>query len=286
MSKFIDLTGEKFGRLTVIEKVENSDKGKIKWKCRCDCGNTKIVAANHLRDGNTKSCGCLFKERVEEANNRKSIDLTSKKFNMLTVIKMTRMKKNSQGRNIRYWLCRCDCGSYKEVDGFSLTRGHVKSCGCSRKKYGVSVKNMKLYRVYQDMKRRCINKNDINYHNYGGRGITVCDEWLGERGFENFYEWAIKSGWDENKSRIEQSIDRIDVNGNYNPDNCKLSTMEEQSYNKRDTIKLEYNGKTYNLKELSDFCKIKPNILYQRIIRYNWSVERAINTPVLKRGGR
>lgn len=202
---------------------------------------------------------------------------------MLTAIKITRIEKNSKGRNVRYWLCKCDCGGFKEVDGFSLTRGHVKSCGCDRKKYGTLVKDMKLYGIYQCMKQRCFNKNDINYKNYGGRGISVCDEWVGKNGFDNFYKWAISAGYDDSKGRFEQSIDRIDVNKDYSPDNCKFSTMEEQCYNKRNTVKLEYNGGIYNLKELSELCQISADTLYQRIIRYNWSVDRAINTPVMKR---
>ena len=283
MGNFIDLTGKRFGRLTVIERADNSDKGRVRWKCRCDCGNNSVVRSSDLLSGATKSCGCLTKERIIEANNRKVVDLTGKKFNMLTAIKITRIEKNSKGRNVRYWLCKCDCGGFKEVDGFSLTRGHVKSCGCDRKKYGTLVKDMKLYGIYQCMKQRCFNKNDINYKNYGGRGISVCDEWVGKNGFDNFYKWAISAGYDDSKGRFEQSIDRIDVNKGYSPDNCKFSTMEEQCYNKRNTVKLEYNGKIYNLKELSELCKIRTDTLYQRIIRHNWSVDRAINTPVMKR---
>ena len=283
MGNFIDLTGKRFGRLTVIERADNSDKGRVRWKCRCDCGNNSVVRSSDLLSGATKSCGCLTKERIIEANNRKVVDLTGKKFNMLTAIKITRIEKNSKGRNVRYWLCKCDCGGFKEADGFSLTRGHVKSCGCDRKKYGALVKDMKLYGIYQCMKQRCFNKNDINYKNYGGRGISVCDEWMGKNGFDNFYKWAISAGYDDSKGRFEQSIDRIDVNKDYSPDNCKFSTMEEQCYNKRNTVKLEYNGGIYNLKELSELCQISTDTLYQRIIRYNWSVDRAINTPVMKR---
>ena len=283
MGNFIDLTGKRFGRLTVIERADNSDKGRVRWKCRCDCGNNSVVRSSDLLSGATKSCGCLTKERIIEANNRKVVDLTGKKFNMLTAIKITRIEKNSKGRNVRYWLCKCDCGGFKEVDGFSLTRGHVKSCGYNRKKYGALVKDMKLYGIYQCMKQRCFNKNDINYKNYGGRGISVCDEWVGKNGFDNFYKWAISAGYDDSKGRFEQSIDRIDVNKDYSPDNCKFSTMEEQCYNKRNTVKLEYNGGIYNLKELSELCQISADTLYQRIIRYNWSADRAINTPVMKR---
>lgn len=283
MGNFIDLTGKRFGRLTVIERADNSGKGRVRWKCRCDCGNNSVVRSSDLLSGATKSCGCLTKERIIEANNRKVVDLTGKKFNMLTAIKITRIEKNSKGRNVRYWLCKCDCGGFKEVDGFSLTRGHVKSCGCDRKKYGALVKDMKLYGIYQCMKQRCFNKNDINYKNYGGRGISVCDEWMGKNGFDNFYKWAISAGYDDSKGRFEQSIDRIDVNKDYSPDNCKFSTMEEQCYNKRNTVKLEYNGGIYNLKELSELCQISADTLYQRIIRYNWSVDRAINTTVMKR---
>lgn len=121
MKKFIDLTGQRFGRWTVIRQAEDKD-GKIYWHCKCDCGNEKDVYTSNLTRGKSKSCGCLVKER---ASQEKTKDLKGQRFGLLTVIKRI-------GRKSGYvtWLCKCDCGKEKIVDSHSLTSGNTKSCGC------------------------------------------------------------------------------------------------------------------------------------------------------------
>ena len=121
MSKLKDLTGKRFGKLTVLERAE-SKNGRTYWKCKCDCGNELNVIASNLLRGNTKSCGC---SSTEYANKHKYINLSGQKFGKLTVIRRTRMKDRNS-----YWLCRCECGVEKEISMVALRNGQ-KSCGCS-----------------------------------------------------------------------------------------------------------------------------------------------------------
>lgn len=153
----------------------------------------------------------------------KLIDLTGKRFGHLLVLH--RADTNTKWP---YWTCKCDCGNIKDVSGSCLRRGITKSCGCSlgRIKHGLSYTS--LYNVYDGMKARCYNPEHNRYHCYGGRGIKICDEWLGEHGRDNFLTWAINNGYQKGLS-----IDRIDVNGNYEPDNCRWTTNSVQMFNRQ-----------------------------------------------------
>lgn len=216
--------GQRFGNLTVIKLIEeNSYKRKNKWLCKCDCGNKTIATQRGLLDGSKKSCGCL-----RGKNNY--VDLVGEKFGMLTVIERAENRKNHV-----FYKCICDCGNYKIADAARLKSGETWNCGCKNKNsYIHGYRNTRLYRTWIGMKTRCFNPNTPFYKHYGGRGITVCEEWTdSENGFQNFAKWAIANGWDENKSRIEQSIDRIDVNGNYEPSNCRFADMKTQRKNQR-----------------------------------------------------
>lgn len=235
MSKRIkDLTGMRFGKLTVMCLDENkTDKWHSTfWKCKCDCGNTVTARGNNLRQGFKKSCGCI-----------KENDLTGKQFGRLYVCK--RIRRN--GRNNVY-LCKCDCGNYTEVLQSNLTQGKSTSCGCYQKelasqrfsKHGK--RNTRLYVIYHNMKSRCYNKNNKRYNCYGGNGIEVCQEWLDD--FMNFYNWSMENGYSD-----DLSIDRIDVNGNYEPENCRWATQEQQSNNQRKTIFIEICGQKKSLKQ-------------------------------------
>lgn len=215
----VDRTGQRYGRLVVVEWAYGG-----KWKCACDCGETTYVTSEKLASGHTKSCGCLQRESRGKALFK---DRSGIRYGRLVAIRYIANRK---------WLCRCDCGNTIEVLGSSLENGNTKSCGCLRvdrqralhTTHGRSKE--RLHMVWQGMLSRCNNKNHSSYGLYGGRGISVCDEWLD---YTVFREWALKTGYDERASIGECTIDRINPNGNYEPGNCKWANMSVQCRNRR-----------------------------------------------------
>lgn len=214
--KKIDLTGKRFGRLTVVRRYGTLNGRQSTWLCKCDCGNEKVVTAGHLRQGNTLSCGCLAKETHVESGRKSHIGDRSRKHG--------------------------DFGT-------------------------------KLYNVWNGMKTRCYNVNHKYYKDYGGRGIKVCDEW---QKYIPFKEWAISNGYHEGLS-----IDRIDVNGNYEPSNCRWIPLSEQGMNKRNNVYYEYKGKRYSVKDIAKMTGLKERTIRGRFER-GWSVEKTIKTKKLK----
>ena len=176
----------------------------------------------------------------------------------------------------RMFRCKCECGNIGEVQLACLRNGHSTSCGCEQKKKA-SIANTKhglekhpLYNTWKNMKKRCNNPNASEYNNYGGRGICVCEDW--SNNFQNFYDWAVNNGWSK-----ELTIDRIDTNGNYCPENCRWSTIEVQMNNMTKNHYIEYNENTYTLSTLAKYLDISYNIVRYRLSHCRWNVEQLIN---------
>lgn len=184
---------------------------------------------------------------------RKIIDLTGQRFGLLKVI------EKAGSNNGVIWLCQCDCGNRCTVRADNLKSGRTESCGCKANRIrNAEPIDKRIVRIWAGMHTRCYNKNVNFYKNYGGRGIKMCDEWIGENGCRHFYEWAMKNGYADNLT-----IDRIDNNGNYEPSNCRWATVEEQSNNKRNSIKLLYKGKEVTIKELRYIFGVSKTPIYQ-----------------------
>lgn len=197
-----DLTGNKYGRWTVILEGERGHQGKRRWNCICECGTRGLVYQDNLLSGKSESCGCLRQER--------------------SVAK-----------------CR--------------THGERHS---------------RLYRIWTGMKTRCNNSYHTAYKDYGGRGVTICDEWSD---YTVFRDWALSHGYADNLT-----IDRIDNDGNYEPSNCRWVTQATQVNNCRSNRILEYNGERHTMAEWSKLTNIPYHTLAQRLEKLNWSVERAL----------
>lgn len=250
----IDLTAQKFGKLTVIGLNPEKDKSKYaKWDCVCDCGSETIsVISGKLKSGNVKSCGCL---RVDN-----KVDLTNKKFNRWSALRYVKSDK----RNNALWLCVCDCGNEKLVSATRLMQGRSKSCGCLGKE--VSSKLLKThgmtntpeFRSWCGAKGRCLNKNNQAYHAYGGAGLKMCDDWVNS--FQAFLEHIGPMP----KDGIRYSIDRIDNSVGYVPGNVRWATSKEQMNNRTCNVYHEINGQRLTIAQIADEYGILPSVLGRR----------------------
>lgn len=189
---------------------------------------------------------------------KRFIDRRGEKYGKLTVMELVAHGKHSS------WLCHCDCGKDIIVSGSNLVTGNTTSCGCSRIQHGLS--KTKIHHVWRQMIYRCENPNDAFYHNYGARGIKVCERW---KDFELFFEdmgFPPKGG----------TLDRIDNDGHYEHANCRWATRKEQNNNKRTNIMLTAFGKTQSLQMWSEEYKMPPRTLHNRIFRAKWPIEKAL----------
>lgn len=177
MGKLVDLTGQRFGKLTVIERAGTAPDRHAQWLCKCDCGAVRIIRGNELKNGNTVSCGCWRSERIANENEK---------------------------------------------------HGYRKRDNTER-----------LYQVWRSMIARCTNPSNKDYAHYGGRGISVCEEW---RNYAEFRKWAILAGYDKDAKFFDCTIDRIDVNGDYCPTNCRWVDIKTQAQNKRPRMMGEEHG--------------------------------------------
>lgn len=204
-----DLSGQRFGRLTVIRRAEG-EYPRPYYECICDCGNKIVVEGKRLTSSNTRSCGCLHRQQLVERN-------------------------------------------YKHGERYT-----------------------RLYKTWLSMKQRCSVHRD-KYKQWEGRGIKVCEEW--NNSFLSFKEWAEANGYNDTLT-----IDRIDVNGNYEPTNCRWITKAEQQFNKTNTRYFEYKGQKKCLAEWAEIFGMNKPTLYNRVYNLGWSIDKALETEVKTNG--
>lgn len=203
--KKLDLKGFKSGRLTGIKPIGKDKNNSVLWECLCDCGNTAILRAALLKNGHTKSCGCLQRERAS------------------------------------------------------------KACTTHGMRFSPE------WRTWRHIKDRCYNPNTERYPHYGGRGIKVCDRWLNS--FENFYA-------DMGKKPEGYSIERINIDGDYSPENCKWIALRDQANNKKNNKFVTFKGKTQTVAQWAEELGFNKQTLYSRLNGYGWSVEKSLTTPI------
>lgn len=213
------------------------------------------------------------------ANNSK--EWLGQKFGRLTVTDFEHAKPPYRGW---MWVCRCDCGEMRTLVVSDVKSGKTRSCGCLHDeacteraiKFRHRVGDHKrLYSIYNGIKKRCYATREPRYKDYGARGIRMCDEWLNPvNGFDNFAEWSFSHNYND-----DMTIDRINVDGNYEPENCRWIPLREQALNKRDTLRVTYQGQTIPLRELCDKRGVNYDTVHNRIYSLKWSVEKAIETP-------
>lgn len=237
----LNLIGEKYNYLTVIG-VDRVVKGKgTYWKCKCDCGNETVVIGQSLRNGHTKSCGCLGKYKaLENLINARGCcfeNLSGMTFGRLTVTPYF----EKRGRSY-YWKCVCSCGNESDVwvRASHLKSGDTQSCGCLARevsskihtKHGMS--KTRFYSIWSGLFDRCYNDKMQDYKYYGEKGISVCDRWSGNCGFINFKEDMYESYQKHVEEYGEQdtTIDRINSDDNYYKENCRWATHKQQANNR------------------------------------------------------
>lgn len=202
---FKDLTGQKFGRLTVIKRGENTNLGLARWVCKCDCGNEALVPGSSLRNGHTTSCGC-YKQEV------------------------------------------------------------VKTCSITH-----GMRHTRIYGIWTDIKSRCYNPNTNRHNVYFDRNIEMCEEWNSD--FQCFYDWSMANGYTD-----ELTIDRIDNDKGYSPDNCRWITNKENARNKRNNRYITYKGKTQCLSAWCEELGLNYKRVHAKIVYQGFDIERAFTT--------
>jgi len=259
-----DLIGKRFGRLNVIDELPERGKNySIKYLCRCDCGKTTVVSASNLRSGHTKSCGC-FSGEIKRSNFK---DLSGMQFGRLIVIGLDHVECGK-----RYWKCKCACGKEKIAKGDNLTSGRTKTCGCTRKprtrRYeGICKSKTRIYKEWLAMRSRC-SKSYHGHHIYFDRNIRVCAEW---EQYELFKQWALAHGYSD-----DLTLDRIDNDKGYCPENCRWITNKEQQNNRRNNRYITFGGETKTLKQWSELQNLDYGVVKARLHR-GWSELRALD---------
>jgi hypothetical protein len=274
----MDILGRRFGLLEVVgyagfvkANPDNKDKHKQHyWYCLCDCGRLCIKKEKLLLSKRSRSCGCLLKiiKHMHIKN------MSGKQFGRLVVGNISHKDK----RGNWHWNCKCECGNLCIINGASLRSGFTQSCGCYKKDAQYStflqhgVANTKLAAVRTHMLQRCYNIKNKSYHNYGGRGITVCEAWRTNP--ISFYDWAFSSGY-----KVGLSLDRINNDGNYEPDNCRWVGRKEQSNNTRANHYITYKGETKTIANWTEELQFSNGLISSRLLK-GWTEEEALTLPL------
>jgi hypothetical protein len=277
MPKKLDLVGQTFGRLTVESKIGSVSIGQgrwaIAWNCACECGSVVAVPSNRLRTGKTRSCGCLLRDFTRELarghkRTTRQVNLSGNRYGRLTAIEPTDRRAGSS----IVWKCACDCGTEVFAPSTGLRSGDNTSCGCGRAaratKHGGATPNnwSPEYVVWTGMLERCLNPNHHAFPRYGGRGITICDQWR-----DDFAAFRRDMGPRPRRA----TIDRIDNDLGYEPGNCRWATYKEQARNKSNNHRLTIGGDTLTIAEWSERSGISQRRILARI-RRGWDPSRAI----------
>lgn len=235
-----DYIGQKINKWEILD-FEKDERGG-KWLCRCECGEEKWQKVYNIKNEKSKMCKkCSGEKRRKEK---------SKKPKKERIIKI-RFDSNKEWSEENTFI-----GTYKEYLEECRKRREEKK----RKNKYIPISNERTYKIYSKMKERCYNKNSSGYKNYGGRGIKICEEWLNN--YLAFKNWSIANGY-----RDDLTIDRIDVNGDYEPNNCRWATYKQQANNKRVNHYITYNNITHTLQEWSEKYNIQPKTLSERLKR-------------------
>lgn len=268
---------------------KNKSGSTVFWMCECiHCGKISKNIPSNVRSGRVARCSC---QKEAEAKAKWNAEI-GKKYNRLTVIGI---EHRLSGRYAKpYAICNCDCGRSVTTQIQNVKLGITKSCGCieeeilEKAKDGRAVARSKspLYGTWSGMKARCFNEKNRNYKDYGGRGITVCPDWLGPEGFDRFEAWSYENGY---KPESGLSLDRIDVNGNYEPSNCRYANIHIQAVNKRPAKRRTV--KTYAIdgeeKTLNQWCSkyhISDVAVKYRMNTLGMTLEEALKTPKTRKG--
>lgn len=276
MAKLIDLTGQRFGKLTVLNRAEDkvlpSGYKTVMWNCICDCGNTSVVSGKNLNHKYTptRSCGC----GMHQIRN----NLVGQKFGRLMVVEKVKGKMLKSGYEQQTYRCVCDCGNETILPYSALMTGNTTSCGCYAKELSGKIhrthgkSHTKLYDVWKEMRYRCSKPTDISYKYYGLKGIKVCDEW--DNDYQSFYDWAVNNGY---KEGLE--IDRIDTYGDYCPTNCRWTNRKEQMNNTTFNKSITINNITLTISEWSSLFNISYDLFWDRL-KAGWDAVSALTAPV------